>query len=75
MEPLFYVMAIFGCADGGGMCNEARVAQPRYTSYQACQLAMDEQLMANSDLSFPTIEARCRSNRPVMADSGASSRS
>lgn len=73
MEPLIYVMAIMGCADGGDMCSEARIAQPPFTSYQACQLAMDDQLMLNSDLSFPTIQAQCRSTRPVMADSGAGS--
>lgn len=71
MEPLYYVMAIMGCADSGDLCAEARIAQPRYTSYQACQQAMDEQLMFNSDLSFPTIQAQCRSTRPVMADRGA----
>ena len=67
MEPLFYVMAIMGCADSGDMCSEARIAQPQFTSYQACQLAMDDQLMLNSDLSFPVIQAQCRSTRPIMA--------
>lgn len=74
MEPLIYVMAIMGCADGGDLCSEARVAQPRFTSYQACQLAMDDQLMANGDLSFPVIQAQCRSTRPIMANAGANSR-
>lgn len=75
MEPLFYVMAIMGCADSGDMCSEARIAQPQFTSYQACQLAMDDQLMLNSDLSFPVIQAQCRSTRPIMASKDAPDRS
>jgi hypothetical protein len=75
MEPLYYVMAIMGCADGGDMCSEARIAQPQFTSYQACQLAMDDQLMLNSDLSFPVIQAQCRSTRPIMASTDTPSSS
>lgn len=74
MEPLIYVMAIMGCADSGDLCSEARVARPQFTSYQACQLAMDEQLMEHSDLSFPVIQAQCRSTRPIMAAAGSNSR-
>lgn len=74
MEPLYYVMAIMGCADSGDMCSEARLAQPRFTTYQACQLAMDDQLMLNSDLSFPMIQAQCRSTRPVMANNTSDGR-
>jgi hypothetical protein len=75
MEPLFYVMAIMGCADSGDMCSEARIARPQFTSYQACQLAMDDQLMLNSDLSFPVIQAQCRGTRPIMASKDVPSRS
>lgn len=74
MEPLYYVMAIMGCADDGGLCSEARIARPQYTSYQACAMAMDAELMRNSDLAFPVIEAQCRGTRPAMASASDRSR-
>ncbi len=74
MEPLYYVMAILGCADGGEQCREERLATPQYTSYQACQEALDEQLVLNSDLAYPTIAAKCRANRPIMVSREAGPR-
>lgn len=63
MEPLVYMMAILGCADGGDQCREARVAPVTYASVQACNAAMPDVLARNTDLSFPTIAATCQSNR------------
>lgn len=68
MEPLFYVMAIMGCSDGGSGCAEARVDPVRYSSIQACQAAMPAALLRHTDLEFPTIGAACRSNGPRMVD-------
>jgi hypothetical protein len=70
MEPLFYVMAIMGCADSAAMCSEARVEPARYTSIQQCQAAMGTALERNADLAFPTITATCRASGVRMADRG-----
>lgn len=60
MGPLYYVMAIMGCADGEAQCTEARVEQTRYPSISACQQAMPGALVRNGDVDFPTITATCR---------------
>lgn len=63
MEPLVYVMAIMGCADGSAGCTQARVEPVRYASIGACQAAMPAVLMRNSDLNFPEIAANCQAVR------------
>ncbi len=69
MGPLFFVMAIMGCGDGSTACAEARVEPVQYRSIAACQAAMPQALMRNSDLSFPVISATCRSGGGInMAD-------
>ena len=60
MEPLIYVMAIMGCADGGAMCSEARRVETRYATLAECQAATEAQLIANSDIDYPTIMAACQ---------------
>ncbi len=60
MDPIFYVLAIMGCADGNNQCAEARVEPPRYASIQACQAAMPAALQRSTDLSYPVIAATCR---------------
>ncbi len=60
MEPLFFVMAIMGCADGNANCAEARVEPARYTTMAQCQAAMPAALMRNSDIDFPMVSAACR---------------
>lgn len=60
MEPIFFVMAILGCADGGSRCTDARVLSPRYASAAQCQAALPGGLAANTDVPFPTIMADCR---------------
>lgn len=60
MEPLFYVIAIMGCADGSAGCSDARVLQAHYPTISACQAAMPAALMRNTDLAFPEITATCR---------------
>lgn len=68
MEPFFYVMAIMGCSDGSSLCAEARIEPVRYASIAACQAAMPQALMRNSDLSFPVISATCRGSGTQMVD-------
>ncbi len=62
LDPIFYVLAIMGCADGSDQCAEARVGQPRYASIQACQAALPAALQRNTGLAFPVIAAACRQN-------------
>lgn len=68
MGPLYYVMAIMGCADGAEQCAEARVETVRYPTIMACQQAMPRALARNGDIDFPTITATCREAGVRMAD-------
>lgn len=60
MEPLFYVMAIMGCADGNVQCTEARVIPVQYQSMAQCRAALPDQLAKNTDVPYPMIGAACR---------------
>jgi len=60
MEPLFYVMAIMGCADGNVQCTEARVVPVRYESMAQCRAALPTQLARNTDIDYPMIGAACQ---------------
>lgn len=71
MEPVFFFMAIMGCADGASGCAEARVEPARYATVQQCQAAMPDALARNTDLEFPVISAACRRNGLLMADRAA----
>ena len=71
MQPLFFVRAIMGGADGSAGCAEARVEQAQYRTMQQCQAAMPAVLERNTDLSFPTISAACRATGMRMADQRA----
>ena len=60
MEPLFYVMAIMGCADGNVQCTEARIVPTRYQSMAQCRAALPDQLARTTDVPYPMIGAACR---------------
>ena len=62
MEPVYFVMALMGCADAGDLCREARIEPVRYTSIQACQAQQPAALRRNSDLDYPEISAQCRAS-------------
>jgi hypothetical protein len=53
-------MAILGCGESDAACREVRIERQGYRSEAACLAASERALMRNSDLSFPTIVARCR---------------
>ena len=40
MEPVYYILAIMGCADEGAACQQARVEPVHYRSVAQCQAAM-----------------------------------
>ena len=67
MTPLFYVMAIMGCGDGGGQFTDARVLPVRYETVAQCRAALPRALADNTDVEFPTIQADCRAQGMTVA--------
>ena len=67
MEPLYYVMAILGCGDGGMECERARVETTRFATAAQCQAALATTLPRHADLSYPVVQARCEPNLTRMA--------
>ena len=67
MEALTYVMAILGCADDGGACAEVRLSRYRFENRAQCERAITPILTGSTDVSYPTIAARCVSERRYAA--------
>jgi hypothetical protein len=63
MQSLLFVMAIVGCGESDAPCREVRVLATPYRSEASCRAATEAALMSASDLSFPTVVARCRPAR------------
>jgi hypothetical protein len=59
MGPAYFIIAIMGCSDAGLECRTAATPPARYGSEQSCRAARGDALMANTDLDFPTLLARC----------------
>lgn len=66
MDQVLYVLAILGCGDDSGICQQARVEPVRYTSRVACQEAVPQALTRNTDIDFPVISAACQPLRAQM---------
>jgi hypothetical protein len=60
MGPSYFVIAILGCADGGGSCTPVATLPRHYASANECSAASAPALEANSNFDFPTLLARCR---------------
>ncbi len=60
MGPMYFVMAILGCADGSEDCRAARMVPIHYTSMAACRADLADQLARNTDVPYPVIGADCR---------------
>ena len=71
MGPVGYVIAILGCADGGGACQTVATPSTRYESVAQCAAARGSALEANTDLDFPTIVAQCRPSAVTPASAKA----
>jgi hypothetical protein len=56
----YFIIAIFGCADGSAACTPVATVPTHYASEAACSAATREALLANSDLDFPNLSAECR---------------
>jgi hypothetical protein len=67
MEPLYYVIAILGCGDGGDQCRQERVEPVRYASAAQCQAAMPAALTRHTDLFYPVVSAACQRSGDQMA--------
>lgn len=74
MEPVYFVLAIMGCGDGGAACQEARIEPARYTTAAQCRADLPAALTRNTDLSYPVISGACRANGPVWAKNEAGPR-
>ena len=64
MEPVYYVIAILGCADGSTHCTPVATVPTHYTTQAACSAGTQDALLANTDFDFPTIVAQCRAESP-----------
>lgn len=60
MGPGYFVIAIFGCADGGSACTPVATLQTKYESEAQCNAATVPALEANTQFDFPTLLARCQ---------------
>ncbi len=58
--PSYFIIAIFGCADGSAACTPVTTVPTHYASEAACSAATSDALLANSDLDFLTLSAECR---------------
>lgn len=70
MEPVFFVMAILGCGDGDMACQPARIEPAHYTTMAQCRADAANALARNTDLSFPTISAKCEQSGMTIASRG-----
>ncbi|MEZ0242764.1 MAG: hypothetical protein ACAH11_05275 [Sphingomonas sp.] len=59
MGPVYFVMAIMGCDDGGMACQQQRIEPVKYETAAQCQAAMSGALERNADLDFPVVGASC----------------
>ena len=65
--PSYFIIAIFGCADGSAACTPVSTVPTHYSSAAACSAATGDALIANSDLDFPSLSAECRRMVPGAA--------
>ena len=68
MGPGFFVIAILGCADGGGACTPVATLQTHYTSEAQCTAATGAALLDNNSFDYPTLVASCRRGETKSAD-------
>ena len=68
MGPGYFVIAILGCADGGTACTPVATLQSHYASEAECSAATPSALEANSNFDFPTLLARCKSEKAAISE-------
>mgnify|MGYP000312407998 CR=1 FL=1 len=75
----YFIIAIFGCADGSAACTPVATVPTHYASEAACSAATGDALIANSDMDFPSLSAECRqvvrgaasNDQPLVIPAGA----
>ena len=81
MGPVYFVIAIMGCADGSQACTPVATMPAQYADQQSCAASVGKALAANTDLDFPTLVAECqaverrpaasRGAKPILVPAGA----
>ena len=59
MTPVFFLMAILGCGEDEGACQQVRVIETRYESQAACLAESEAILARNLDIDYPVVVAQC----------------
>ncbi len=60
MGPAIFVIAILGCGEADGSCQQVSVAPTQYSSFAACTRATDDALARSEDVDFPVVVAQCK---------------
>ena len=68
MGLAYFVIAILGCADGGGSCTTVATLETHYSSEAECTAATSGALVDNSQFDFPTLVASCSPHETKSAD-------
>jgi hypothetical protein len=64
MEPVYYVIAILGCADGSAQCTPVATMPTQYSTAEECSAGTTQALLMNNRFDFPTLVAECRATDP-----------
>lgn len=59
MQAAIFLMAIMGCGEGEGACQQVRLLDTRYSSQAACSAATETAISRYADLDFPVVVAQC----------------
>ncbi|HEY0626058.1 MAG TPA: hypothetical protein VGD10_04925 [Allosphingosinicella sp.] len=60
MQAAIFVMAIMGCGESDGPCQQLRLLETRYESQAQCAAATEEAVMRFGDADYPVIVAQCQ---------------
>ena len=72
MEPVYFVIAILGCADGGSACTPVATLPTHYENAAQCSAETHAALQRSTDFDFPTLMAECRAGSTPAAASADS---
>lgn len=64
MGPVYYVIAILGCADGSTQCTPVATVPTHFANEQECSARTSQALMDNNNFDYPTLVAQCRVTDP-----------
>jgi hypothetical protein len=59
MGPGIFLIAIMGCGEGDGPCQQVRMLEAHYVSRAACIAATEAAVTQNSDVEYPVVVAQC----------------